>query len=200
MSLYTRWAQKEHPQRRRVAALILIAPLFLIALPILVIAGGRRADRRLGLPRLNFGAANYVAGGLLSAAGMALAQWSIYDQLTRGRGTPLPLLPTQELLVRGPFRYCRNPMTLGTIMAYLGIAIAAGTISGAGLVAFLSGLLILYLKRVEERELAERFGEPYLRYKQDVPFIIPRLTNKQAAESAEPREANERYVSNPVRR
>jgi len=28
-------------------------------------------------------------------------------------------MPTQELLTEGPFRYCRNPMTLGTILAYL---------------------------------------------------------------------------------
>jgi len=39
--------------------------------------------------------------------------------LTRGRGTPLPVMPTQELLTEGPFRYSRNPMTLGTILAYL---------------------------------------------------------------------------------
>lgn len=52
---------------------------------------------------------------------------SVLTQLGRGRGTPLPLMPTQELLVDGPFRYCRNPMTMEAVLTYLGIGIAAGT-------------------------------------------------------------------------
>ena len=90
-------------------------------------------------------------------------------------------MPTQELLVDGPFRYCRNPMTLGTILAYLGIGIGAGTIAGTALVLGLSGSLLGYLKRFEEPELAERFGEAYLAYKREVPFLIPRVGLNRAA-------------------
>lgn len=39
----------------------------------------------------------------------------------------------------------------------------------------LAALLLLYLRRVEEKELAERFGEPYMAYKRRTPFIIPKL-------------------------
>jgi protein-S-isoprenylcysteine O-methyltransferase Ste14 len=39
----------------------------------------------------------------------------------------------------------------------------------------LAALLILYLKRIEEGELAERFGDAYLVYKREVPFIIPAM-------------------------
>lgn len=84
-------------------------------------------------------------------------------------------MPTQELLTKGPFRCCRNPMSFGTIGAYLGLGVVAGTIAGVGIVLLLSALLILYLPRIEEGELAERFGEGYLAYKQAVPFIIPRF-------------------------
>jgi protein-S-isoprenylcysteine O-methyltransferase Ste14 len=69
-------------------------------------------------------------------------------------------------------------MTLGTILAYLGIAIGVGTTAGVAFVLGLASLLIVYLKRLEEGELAERFGEPYLVYKRDVPFIIPRLAGR----------------------
>jgi len=99
-------------------------------------------------------------------------------QFTRGRGTPLPVMPTQRLITTGPFRYCRNPMTLGTILAYLGLSIAAATITGILIVLALTTLLLVYLKRMEERELAERFGEEYLAYRRDVPFIIPRLPRR----------------------
>ena len=81
--------------------------------------------------------------------------------------------------MEGPFRYCRNPMTLGTIVAYLGMAVAVGTIAGAALVLSLAGSLLVYLKRLEEGELAERFGEAYLAYKRETPFIIPRLPRRR---------------------
>jgi protein-S-isoprenylcysteine O-methyltransferase Ste14 len=131
-------------------------------------------DRRLHWPRIPGGAARRALGAMLAAAGLALALWSIAAQVTRGRGTPLPVMPTQRLLTDGPFRYCRNPMALGTILAYLGLGIWLGTFLGIGLALLLSGLLILYIKRVEERELAERFGEAYRVYKQAMGFMVPR--------------------------
>ena len=70
-------------------------------------------------------------------------------------------------------------MTLGTVTAYLGIAVYAGTIAGIGIVLCFGTLLVLYLKLLEEKELAERFGEAYLTYKREVPFIIPRLPKRQ---------------------
>ena len=174
MHRYMQWAQKEHPFTRRIAATLLAGFLVAVLVPLLMIRVGPSLDQQFGLPSFKIGVVNYILGGLLIAAGLFFAWWSIYVQMTRGRGTPLPMMPTQELLTRGPFRYCRNPMTLGTILAYLGIGIAAGTIAGLGLALCFATLLVLYLKGLEERELAERFGEAYLAYKRDVPFIIPR--------------------------
>jgi protein-S-isoprenylcysteine O-methyltransferase Ste14 len=122
---------------------------------------------------------NRILGGLLSVLGFSLAFRSIDAQQTRGRGTPLPVMPTRELLTEGPFRYCRNPMTLGAILAYLGMAVAARTIAGTGLVLSLAASLLVYLKRLEEGELAERFGEAYLAYKRETPFIIPQLPRRR---------------------
>jgi protein-S-isoprenylcysteine O-methyltransferase Ste14 len=174
MSLYSKWAKREHSLGRRIAASLLAGVLFVILLPYGIVTAGPSLDRTLGLPSFRIGMVNALPGVLLMAAGLFFAWWSILTQLTRGRGTPLPLMPTQELLTKGPFRYCRNPMTLGTILAYQGIAIVAGTIAGIGLVTGFAALLMLYLKRIEEWELTERFGEAYLAYKREVPFIIPR--------------------------
>ena len=120
-----------------------------------------------------------IVGGLLTVLGFSLGFWSVNTQLTRGRGTPLPVMPTQELLTEGPFRYCRNPMTLGAILAYLGMAVAVRTIAGTALVLSLAASLLAYLKRLEEKELAERFGEAYLAYKRETPFIVPRLPRRR---------------------
>ena len=127
MSRYAKWAQREHSEARRIAITLLAGPVFLGLLPFLVAGVGPRLDRRLGLPSLKIGRVNRVLGGLLTVLGFGLGFWSVVTQLDRGRGTPLPVMPTQELLTEGPFRYCRNPMTLGTILAYLGIGVGVGT-------------------------------------------------------------------------
>jgi protein-S-isoprenylcysteine O-methyltransferase Ste14 len=159
--------------------MLLAGVVFLGLLPFLVAWVAPRLDRRLGLPALSIARVSRIVGGLLTITGFALGLWSVITQVTRGRGTPLPVMPTQELLTEGPYRYCRNPMTLGTVLAYLGVAVAVGTMTGTVLVLGPAALLVVYLKRLEEGELAERFGEAYLAYRRDVPFMIPRLPRRR---------------------
>jgi protein-S-isoprenylcysteine O-methyltransferase Ste14 len=152
-----------------------VGPVFLLLLPFVVAGVGLRLDCRLGLRPFGSRGVDRVVGALLTVVGFSLGFWSVVTQLDRGRGTPLPVMPTQELLIDGPFRYCRNPMTLGTILAYLGMAVAVGTTAGTAIVLGLGASLLVYLKRLEEGELTERFGDAYLVYKREVPFIVPRL-------------------------
>jgi len=171
---YSKWAEKEHAIGKRIAATLFAGVILLILFPLVVAGAGPFLDRLLGLPSYRFGAVNDVIGGLLVVVGLFFALWSIFIQLTRGRGTPLPMMPTHELLTKGPFRYCRNPMTFGTILACLGIGLVAGTIAGIAIVLCFALLLVLYLKGIEEKELSERFGCAYLAYRREVPFIIPK--------------------------
>jgi protein-S-isoprenylcysteine O-methyltransferase Ste14 len=83
------------------------------------------------------------------------------------------MLPTKKLLIVGPFKYCRNPMTLGTIIAYVGISILIGSLSSLIVVVIFAATLIGYLKLIEEKELEMRFGSEYIEYKNKTPFIIP---------------------------
>lgn len=174
MSRFSEWARTEHSPRARMIILIPAGAVFLVLLPYLFIVICPSLDARLLPIDPVPGVATILIGGILVGVGMFFALWSIQVQFTRGRGTPLPIMPTQQLLANGPFRYCRNPMTLGTILAYLGMSIAAATPIGVALVFGFAALLVVYLKRVEEKELAERFGEDYLAYMREVPFIIPK--------------------------
>ena len=152
--------------------------ILLLLLPYWLLVICPSLDKMLGLAPPSPTPVTIIVGAVLLATGFPFALWSVYVELTKGDGTPLPMMPTQRLLITGPFRYCRNPMALGTILAYMGLAIARATPIGILSVIILGGLLLLYNRRVEERELAKRFGEPYLQYKREVPFIIPRLSKR----------------------
>jgi protein-S-isoprenylcysteine O-methyltransferase Ste14 len=175
MKRYLEWAKHEYSLRQLVFTLILAGFLFLLILPYLLINSSAAIDQRLHLPKISAGAANPVTGVILIIGGISLAWWSIYAQITLGRGTPLPVVPTQKLIVKAPFTYCRNPMTLGTFIAYSGIGVWIASLSAVGIVLIFTSLLLLYIKFFEEKELAARFGAEYLAYKQSTPFILPRL-------------------------
>jgi protein-S-isoprenylcysteine O-methyltransferase Ste14 len=106
--------------------------------------------------------------------GLVFALWSIQSQFKIGKGTPVPIMPTQKLVIMGPFLYSRNPMTFGTILLYLGVVVLIGSLSSLALVAIMSLALFLYIKLIEEKELEARFGKDYLKYKKNTPFILPR--------------------------
>ena len=98
MSPYVRWSRTEHREPTRLAATIVVAPVFLGLLPALVGVVGRRIDRGVGLPPLRIGMVGRMLGAVLTTAGFSLGFWAVGTQLDRGRGTPLPTMPTQELL------------------------------------------------------------------------------------------------------
>ena len=81
----------------------------------------------------------------------------------------------QKLVVRGPYRYVRNPLYITdmTLMA----ATALVTQNWAMWLLLLAYIAQLVMQlRLEERELRARFGKPYDRFCQLVPRFIPRLT------------------------
>ncbi|MBI3914721.1 MAG: isoprenylcysteine carboxylmethyltransferase family protein [Chloroflexi bacterium] len=168
-------AAREYSPRARIAALALEAVFFLLILPSALTAGSANLDQWLALPRFVHPLANALVGALCIAGGLLFALWSIYAQFTIGRGTPVPLMATQKLVIQPPYSYCRNPMTLGAIGLYFGIAIVLGSISAALLVLLGSVALLSYIRRVEEKEMELRFGQAYGEYKKRTPFLIPRF-------------------------
>jgi len=175
MSRFKQWAERQHSPKKRLLATAFMSIPFLIV-PILVLGFLAPAtDRWLHLPSCCDSFVNPLVGLLLFVPGLGLAMWTIYVQFTQAQGTPAPVMATQKLLVQRPYAFCRNPMALGTILFYLGVAVWAGSLSGVGLVSVFTAALITYIKRVEEKELEERFGEAYMAYKQRTPFLIPHL-------------------------
>jgi protein-S-isoprenylcysteine O-methyltransferase Ste14 len=94
----------------------------------------------------------------------------------RGRGTPAPLAPAQKLVASGPCAACRNPVELGALFYYFGVATLFAS-AWHGIVSFVLVLLgaSLYHKFIEEAELERRFGAAYIAYRAKTPFLPPRF-------------------------
>lgn len=175
---FKKWAEHEYGKKQRMMAIVLGGFIFWIAIPFFIILISSYIDEWLHLPTFRYGLINPVIGLVFMIVGWLFANWTVKVQFSSGRGTPIPLMATQKLVVRGPYAYCRNPMTLGTDLFYLGVAVWFGSLSAIGLgLVYPIGILI-YIRLIEEKELEERFGSQYLEYKQRTPFLIPGFGKK----------------------
>jgi protein-S-isoprenylcysteine O-methyltransferase Ste14 len=79
--------------------------------------------------------------------------------------SPVPWKPTPELILRGPYRFTRNPMYVGVTCVQIGLGVAVGNpwISLLAPVALLTVHFIAVLP--EEKYLAEKFGPSYHEYR-----------------------------------
>jgi len=137
----------------------------------------RWLDRRWGLvlPRWTFvlGLPLGFAGGLLVLGCGGLLS-------TRGilsRGGRDWLFPT-EFVAFGPFRYVRNPMSLGAIILLAGIGLCGRSISILVVTLLAFPFLHSVAVLIEEPGLERRFGTSYRTYKSQVNRWLPRLPRK----------------------
>jgi protein-S-isoprenylcysteine O-methyltransferase Ste14 len=110
--------------------------------------------------------------GLVTAGGGTYI-WCVWDFATFGRGTPAPIDAPKKLVVRGLYRYTRNPMYVGVLTAIAGWAIAFQSLAlvlyAVVVWAGFQGFIVLY----EERHLRRAFGAEYEGYLQRVPRWLP---------------------------
>ncbi len=81
-----------------------------------------------------------------------------------------------ELNTTGPYSLVRNPLYLGRILNFTGLAMLSGSWV-FGLIVFLLAILIYERISVYEEEfLREKFGDAHSEWAKDVPALMPRLT------------------------
>jgi len=141
---------------------------------LLVFVPGRILARS-GIVRPSHLNAVEYAGIALALAGGAFALWCILTFVVAGRGTPAPFDPPRKLVVRGPYRYVRNPMYLGAALALCGAALfyrSTPLLCYAGLFLLATHLFVV---AYEEPTLARLFGADYEAYRARVGRWLPRV-------------------------
>lgn len=116
-----------------------------------------------------------AVGTLVIAMGLALAAWCFYGFATRGRGTPAPWDPPQNLVTTRPYRHVRNPIYIGILLILLGEAVLFGSLALLAWAIVVAAGFHLAVTLYEEPDLRERFGTEYERYLAEVPRWLPRL-------------------------
>jgi protein-S-isoprenylcysteine O-methyltransferase Ste14 len=116
-----------------------------------------------------------LTGAAVVLVGVFLFVASLWRFATDGRGTLAPWDPPRLLVVNGPYQYVRNPMISGVLFVITGEALLLLSVAHALWAAFFLAVNLLYIRFVEEPQLARRFGPGYDIYRQSVPRFIPRL-------------------------
>ncbi len=110
-----------------------------------------------------------VAAVTIVATGVAVLSWTVWDFFAQGEGTLAPIDPPQHLVVRGLYRFTRNPMYNGVALILFGEALLFRSGVVACYALFVCVLFHLFVVFYEEPTLISRFGGAYLRYRAAVP-------------------------------
>jgi len=156
---------------RQVCAVAILPGTVAVIVPAVILcskqtASPLRLPLRLGL---------VVIGAALVVLGLALIVQTIRLFSSLGEGTLAPWDPTQKLVVRGVYRFVRNPMISGVLSILLGEAALFASPALLWWFVVAAAVNIVYIPLSEERGLERRFGDDYLAYKRNVPRWIPRL-------------------------
>jgi protein-S-isoprenylcysteine O-methyltransferase Ste14 len=114
------------------------------------------------------------AGLVAILVGASILIRCIVDFARLGRGTLAPVDPPKELVVRGLYRYVRNPMYVGVVLVLLGESAlfrSTDLLLYTGVFFLIANLFVMLY---EEPTLRARFGESYEQYRRTVGRWIPR--------------------------
>jgi protein-S-isoprenylcysteine O-methyltransferase Ste14 len=116
------------------------------------------------------------AGLIVILTGLTVMAITISSFIRIGKGTLAPWSPTKKLVVKGLYKYVRNPMILGVFTVLLGEALSLWS---QNILIWAGAFFIIntiYFIIYEEPDLEKRFGDEYREYKKQVPRWLPRVT------------------------
>lgn len=115
-----------------------------------------------------------AVGMAVGVGGAALALWCVLTFAFVGRGTPVPFDPPRRLVVRGPYRFVRNPMAIGVALVLIGAALFYQSVVLLGFTGLFVLTIHLFVVWYEEPTLRRMFGDEYEAYARRVRRWWPR--------------------------
>lgn len=115
-----------------------------------------------------------AVGLLLTGAGLVPLVHA-FVEFVRAGGTPVPIAPTERLVVTGFNRYVRNPMYVALVVILLGETLLLGRPVLLLYAAAIWGAFAVWVRVYEEPTLSRQFGADYAAYRRAVPAYLPRL-------------------------
>lgn len=112
------------------------------------------------------------------ALGGAIYAWCVWDFATFGQGTPAPSDAPKRLVVRGLYRYTRNPMYVGVLTVILGWAVLFQAVTLVIYALIVGACFHLFIVLYEERHLQKEFGGEYDDYRRRVSRWLLRLRRR----------------------
>lgn len=114
-----------------------------------------------------------LGGLILIIAGYSGLLTCIREFYTVGQGTLAAIDPPKKLVVKGLYRYVRNPMYVSVITVLLGESIFFWSVRILW-EALIFGIIVnIYVRFFEEPKLQSEFGREYQKYTQSVRRWIP---------------------------
>lgn len=173
---------RQHPSKvnaeksSRVMHFLFFAGLGTPFLVMLFYPGLSHLDELIGLNSLPLKPMFLTVGIVLAIPGLYLL--GISNRLVRALGGGANAFRlTKRIVEQDIYKRTRNPMSLGYYLFCLSIGFVSGsTFLTLGVLLGLIPAHIFFLKFFEELELELRFGESYKEYKQNVPFLLPKLS------------------------
>jgi protein-S-isoprenylcysteine O-methyltransferase Ste14 len=106
-----------------------------------------------------------IVGLAFGTAGLALIGWGFLT-LHRAGTTVMPNRRVDQMVTTGAFAFRRNPIYMGEVLVFLGLAELTHNIWFAIAAPFFAIAILVLAILPEERHLEERFGQAYLDYKE----------------------------------
>jgi protein-S-isoprenylcysteine O-methyltransferase Ste14 len=151
-----------HIALKALAFAVIVPGTVIVFVPYLILSGFGRIE----WPGVSL---QSVLSGMLAMLGIGLLGHSIWGFAVLGHGTPAPIDPPKELVIRGLYSYTRNPMYHGVLLT---LAAESLFFRSTEMLLYSGAIFLgfhLFVILFEEPTLRARFGREYEEYRRAVP-------------------------------
>ena len=148
--------------------------VFWILIPGLLYYVSQLSDKYL-FPGSRLIDATVIPGYILGISGFLMLLLTLYQFRQFSGKFPVSATPPEKIILRGVFSVWRHPIYLFASVMLIGISLIIRSKALLFIVfpVFII-LVVLYIIR-EEAILVKRFGDQYIKYRRNVPLLVPRL-------------------------